>query len=108
LFHVCEENFDLPSESTQSFLAGVQLIKKACQEPLRQICRNADVSHEVIIERMRTYKVPYGYNAANGEWVNLIDCGIIDPVKVTRTALQNASSVASTFLSLDAVIVENE
>lgn len=108
LFHVCSEKFDVPKDSSQSFIMGVQLVQNACNEPLRQICKNADVSPEVIIEKMKSLQIPFGYNAATGDWVNLLEAGIIDPVKVSRTALENACSVATTFLSLDAVIVVEE
>ena len=75
-----------------------------------KIAENADVSPDVIIKelQMSTHPFGWGYNAATGEFVNLIDAGVIDPVKVTRTALKNAASVASTFMSLDAIIHNEE
>jgi chaperonin GroEL len=89
---------------------GASILLKACFAPLRKIAENADVSPDVIIKELQglTHPFGWGYNAATGEFVNLIDAGVIDPVKVTRTALKNASSVASTFMSLDAIIHNEE
>lgn len=97
----------------QSFGIGGSIVEQACLAPIERISQNAEKSHEVIIsdlirKKKETGLVTLGYNAAIDEYVDMIDVGIIDPVKVTRTALRNAASVACTFLSLDAVVVEDE
>lgn len=88
---------------------GAMALLEACKYPLRRIVENAGSSPDVVcskLEELATTQPNFGYNAANGKYVDLITEGIIDPVKVTITALKNAVSVATTFLSLDAVIVE--
>ncbi len=85
---------------------GVNIILRALEEPIRTIAANAGQEGSVIVERLKNEPVGNGYNAANGEWVNMFQAGIIDPVKVTRTALQNAASVASVFLTTEAVIAD--
>lgn len=97
----------------KEFGIGGTIVADACLAPIKRISENADKSHEVVVnDLMRKKQEPntetLGYNAAVDQYVDMIEAGIIDPVKVTRTALKNASSVASTFLSLDAVIVEDE
>jgi chaperonin GroEL len=86
---------------------GASIIKAACLAPLRRIAENAGVIPEVILKDLSN-NPGKGYNAATGEYVDLIAAGVIDPVKVTRTALKNAASVAVTFLSLDAVIFDDD
>ena len=89
--------------------AGISVVSDACLAPLRRIVHNAGGSGDVIYNellRLRKENHVTGYNASKGTYEDLIASGVIDPVKVTRTALQNAASVASTFLNLDAVIVE--
>ena len=85
---------------------GASIVAKACLAPLRRISENAGVIPEVVLKELQD-KPGKGYNAATGEYVDLIAAGVIDPVKVTRTALKNASSVATTFMSLDAIIFED-
>ena len=97
----------------KSFGAGGSIVEDACLAPIGRISQNADKSHEVIINDLLRLKnetniETLGYNAASDEYVDMLEKGIIDPVKVTRTALRNAASVACTFLSLDAVIVEED
>lgn len=90
---------------------GTQAVFNACNEPLRRIATNAGVSADVVIERLKNEHAvgtDIGYNAATGEYVDLIAAGVIDPTKVTRVALKHATSVAITFLTLDAVIYEDE
>jgi chaperonin GroEL len=86
---------------------GAAIVKRACLAPLRRIAENAGVTPEVVLREL-LLNPGKGYNAATGEYVDLIAAGVIDPVKVTRTALKNAASVATTFLSLDAVVFEEE
>ena len=75
---------------------GLNIIARACEEPLRQIVLNAGLEGAVVVEHVRENKDPhFGYNAATGKYEDLIAAGVIDPTKVTRTALQNAASIAS-------------
>ncbi|CAM3638852.1 chaperonin GroEL [Cohnella lubricantis] len=85
---------------------GVNIILRALEEPIRTIAANAGQEGSVIVERLKKEPVGIGYNAASGEWVNMFEAGIIDPVKVTRSALQNAASVAAMFLTTEAVIAD--
>lgn len=87
-------------------LTGVNLVRKALEAPVRQIADNAGLEGAVIVERLKTEKVGIGFNAATGEWVDMIQAGIVDPAKVTRSALQNAASVAALFLTTEAVVAE--
>lgn len=83
---------------------GVNIIIRALEEPVRQIAKNAGVDGSVVIERLKNSEVGIGFNAVTGELVNMIDAGIIDPKKVTRSALQNASSVSALLLTTEAAV----
>jgi chaperonin GroEL len=85
---------------------GIQIIRRAIEEPLRQICENAGVEGSVVIKEVRQGKDDYGYNARVDRYENMIEAGIIDPTKVTRVALQNAASVASMIMTTECAIVE--
>lgn len=85
---------------------GVSIIKRALEEPVRQIAANAGLEGSVIVERLKKEDVGVGFNAQTGEWVNMIQAGIVDPAKVTRSALQNAASVAAMFLTTEAVVAD--
>jgi chaperonin GroEL len=85
---------------------GIKLLARAMEEPLRQIVTNAGDDAAVVLNRVREGKSNFGYNAANGEFGDLIELGILDPTKVTRLALQNAASVAGLFLTTEASIAE--
>ncbi|MBD8498295.1 MULTISPECIES: chaperonin GroEL [Paenibacillus] len=85
---------------------GVNLVLRALEAPVRTIAENAGQEGSVIVERLKNEKVGIGYNAATGEWVNMLDTGIVDPAKVTRSALQHAASVAAMFLTTEAVIAD--
>lgn len=85
---------------------GVELVKRALEEPVRQIANNAGLEGSVVVERLKKEKVGIGFNAATGEWVNMFEAGIVDPAKVTRSALQNAASVAAMFLTTEAVVAD--
>jgi chaperonin GroEL len=87
-------------------LTGVNLVLRALEEPVRQIAHNAGLEGSVIVERLKNAEPGIGFNAATGEWVNMIDAGIVDPTKVTRSALQNAASVSAMFLTTEAVIAD--
>ncbi|HFI2431686.1 TPA: chaperonin GroEL [Streptococcus suis] len=83
---------------------GRNIVLRALEEPVRQIAYNAGYEGSVIIDKLKNSDLGTGFNAATGEWVNMMDAGIIDPVKVTRSALQNAASVASLILTTEAVV----
>ena len=86
---------------------GIQIVLKALEEPVRQIAANAGAEGSVIIENIKkASKVGYGYNAATGDYGDMIDCGIVDPTKVTRSALQNAASVAETVLTTESLVAD--
>ncbi|HFI0149540.1 TPA: chaperonin GroEL [Streptococcus suis] len=83
---------------------GRNIVLRALEEPVRQIAYNAGYEGSVVIDKLKNSDLGTGFNAATGEWVNMIEAGIIDPVKVTRSALQNAASVASLILTTEAVV----
>ena len=83
---------------------GRNIVLRALEEPVRQIAHNAGYEGSIVIDRLKNAEVGTGFNAATGEWVNMIDAGIIDPVKVSRSALQNAASVVSLILTTEAVV----
>ncbi|MEW8971703.1 MULTISPECIES: chaperonin GroEL [Mesobacillus] len=85
---------------------GVNIVLRAMEEPVRQIAHNAGLEGSVIVERLKREEVGTGFNAATGEWVNMIEAGIVDPTKVTRSALQNAASVSAMFLTTEAVVAD--
>jgi len=85
---------------------GANIVKVALDAPLRQIAVNAGLEGGVVVERVRNLEVGHGLNAATGEYVNLLAEGIIDPAKVTRSALQNAASIAALFLTTEAVVAD--
>ncbi len=85
---------------------GINIIRRAMEEPLRQIAANAGEEGSIIVQRVREGKGSFGYNAASNEFGDLIEMGVIDPVKVVRSALQNAASVASLMLTTEALIAE--
>jgi chaperonin GroEL len=85
---------------------GVNIIRRAIEEPLRQIVANAGLEGSIVVNKVKEGKDDFGYNAANDTWGNLIAMGVIDPVKVVRTALQNAASVASLMLTTECLVAE--
>ncbi|KXT95304.1 chaperonin GroEL [Streptococcus mitis] len=91
-------------ELTGDEATGRNIVLRALEEPVRQIAHNAGFEGSIVIDRLKNAEVGTGFNAATGEWVNMIDQGIIDPVKVSRSALQNAASVASLILTTEAVV----
>jgi chaperonin GroEL len=93
-------------DATGDELTGVKLVQRALEEPVRQIAHNAGLEGSVVVERLKNEKVGVGFNAATGEWVNMFESGIVDPTKVTRSALQNAASVSAMFLTTEAVIAD--
>jgi chaperonin GroEL len=91
-------------ELTGDELTGRNIVLRALEEPVRQIAKNAGYEGSVVIDKLKQSATGAGFNAATGEWVDMIETGIIDPVKVTRSALQNAASVASLILTTEAVV----
>ena len=85
---------------------GFKIVKRALEEPIRQITENAGLDGAVIADRAKNEKPGVGFNAATQEWVDMMDAGIIDPAKVTRSALQNAASVAGMLLTTECAITD--
>ena len=85
---------------------GINIIVRSLEEPMRQIAINAGVEGSVIIDHVKGREAGVGYDALNGKYTDMIKAGIVDPTKVTRSALQNAASVASTFLTTEAAVVD--
>ena len=99
------ENFhgDNDDENT-----GIQIVKRAIEEPLRQIVANAGLEGAIIVQNVKDGKGDYGYNARSGKYENFFESGVIDPAKVTRVALENAASIAGMFLTTECVIAEKK
>ncbi|NGM84815.1 chaperonin GroEL [Paenibacillus sp. 7124] len=93
-------------EATGDEKTGVSIVLRSLEEPIRTIAANAGQEGSVIVERLKKEAIGVGYNAATDEWVNMIEAGIVDPAKVTRSALQHAASVAGLFLTTEAVIAD--
>ncbi|MBE6058531.1 TCP-1/cpn60 chaperonin family protein, partial [Clostridium sp.] len=85
---------------------GIDIIRKALEEPVRQIANNAGAEGSVIIEKVKASETGVGYDALNDKYVDMLKIGIVDPTKVTRSALQNAASIASTFLTTEAAVAD--
>ncbi|ACX51333.1 chaperonin GroEL [Ammonifex degensii KC4] len=96
-----ELKFDDPDMQT-----GVRIVRRALEEPLRQIAVNAGYEGSVVVERVKASEPGVGFDALNERYVNMIEAGIIDPVKVTRTALQNAASIAGMILTTECLVAE--
>jgi len=85
---------------------GAAIVRRALEEPLRQIAENAGLEGSVVVERVKSMEKGWGLNALTGEYVDMVKAGIVDPVKVTRSALQNAASIAGMLLTTEALVVE--
>ena len=85
---------------------GAKIVSRSLEEPLRQIAENAGLEGSVIVARLKSEEKGIGYNASTDEWVNMIEAGIVDPTKVTRSALQNAASVSALLLTTEAVVAD--
>ena len=85
---------------------GVSIVLKALEAPVRQIAQNAGMDGSVILEKIKTSPAGVGYDAANDKYVDMVEAGIVDPAKVSRSALQNAASVASMILTTEAVVAD--
>jgi chaperonin GroEL len=86
--------------------AGVKIVMRALEEPLRWIAANGGIEASVVVNKVREGKGNFGYNAQTEEYGDLVEMGVIDPTKVTRVALQNAASVAGLILTTDAMVAE--
>lgn len=106
LIHVTKAVESILSVSTGDEATGVNIVLRALEAPLRQIAENAGQEGSVIVERLKHEAPGMGYNAAADEYVDMIETGIVDPAKVTRSALQNAASVSAMFLTTEAVIAD--
>jgi chaperonin GroEL len=86
--------------------SGVDIVRRAIEEPLRQIAQNAGEEGSIVVQKVREGTGPFGFNAATGQYGDLIAMGVIDPAKVVRSALQNAASVAGLMLTTEALIAQ--
>jgi len=93
-------------ESDSEVQVGINIIRKALEAPLRQIAENSGVEGSVIVQKVMNEKGAMGYNAANGQYVDMFKAGIVDPAKVTRSALQNAASIASLLLTTETIVAD--
>ncbi|HLR18651.1 MAG TPA: chaperonin GroEL [Staphylococcus sp.] len=91
-------------EAEGDVATGINIVLKALESPVRQIAENAGLEGSIIVERLKNADVGVGFNAATNEWVNMLEAGIVDPTKVTRSSLQHAASVAAMFLTTEAVV----
>lgn len=96
----------IPAELSEDEKVGFKIVRRALEEPIRQIADNAGIDGAVIADRAKTEKKGVGYNAYTGEWVNMIEAGIIDPAKVATSALRNAASIAGTLLTTECAITD--
>jgi chaperonin GroEL len=85
---------------------GVTIIKRALEEPIRQIAENAGVEGSIVVQKVKEGSGDFGFNAESGDFEDLIKAGIIDPTKVTRTALQNAASIAGLMITTEALVTD--
>jgi len=85
---------------------GVNIVRRALEEPLRQIVNNAGLEGSVVVQKVKDGEADYGFNARTEEYGNLLSMGVVDPTKVTRTALENAASVAGLLLTTQTVVVD--
>src|SRR4029077_9606431 len=99
------DNFKTDSEDTDEMI-GVNIVKRALEEPLRCIASNAGMEGAVVVGKVREGKDHHGFNAATEKYEDLVAAGVIDPAKVTRTALQNAASIAGLMLTTEAMIAD--
>ena len=106
LVNVYKKVAELAEAQEGDVATGVKIVLRALEEPVRQIANNAGLEGSIIVDRLKREEIGIGFNAANGEWVNMMEAGIVDPTKVTRSALQNAASVAAMFLTTEAVVAD--
>ena len=104
----CIESLDSLKGDNDDEETGIQIVKRAIEEPLRQIVANAGIEGAVVVQKVKDGKADYGYNARTGQYENLMAAGVIDPAKVSRVALENAASIAGMFLTTECVIAEKK
>ena len=97
---------EIPADLTEDEKVGFKIVRRALEEPIRQISENAGLDGAVIAERAKNEKKGVGFNARTGEWVNMLEAGIIDPAKVTCSNIKNAASVAGTLLTTECAITD--
>jgi len=85
---------------------GISIVVRALEEPVRQIAENAGFEASVVIDKLKNEKIGIGFNATDGQWVDMVDAGIVDPTKVVRSALQNAASISALLLSTESVVAD--
>ncbi|MFQ8978124.1 MAG: TCP-1/cpn60 chaperonin family protein, partial [Veillonella sp.] len=93
-------------EATGDVLTGINLVKRAVEEPLRQIAYNAGLEGSVVVEKVKNTEAGVGFNALTEEYIDMVKAGIVDPAKVTRSALQNAASIASLVLTTETIVAD--
>jgi chaperonin GroEL len=91
---------------TQEVKVGFMIVKRALEEPLRQIAQNAGMDGSIIVDRAKNEKKGMGFDAQKMEWTDMVKAGIIDPAKVTRSALQNAASIAGMLLTTECIVTD--
>ncbi|SIT92575.1 chaperonin GroEL [Edaphobacillus lindanitolerans] len=106
LVNVYNKVAEIQEASEGDVATGVKIVLRALEEPVRQIAENAGLEGSIVVDRLKREEVGIGFNAAEGTWVNMTEAGIVDPTKVTRSALQNAASVAALFLTTEAVVAD--
>ena len=106
LVNVYNKVAELAETKEGDVATGLKIVLRALEEPVRQIANNAGLEGSIVVDRLKREEIGIGFNAATGEWVNMIEAGIVDPTKVTRSALQNAASVAALFLTTEAVVAD--
>jgi len=99
------EKADL-TEMSQDSKVGFNIVKRALEEPLRQIAQNAGMDGSIVVDRAKGEKRGFGFDAQKMEWTDLVKAGIIDPAKVTRSALQNAASIAGMLLTTECIVTD--
>lgn len=96
------KDFELPADDG----VGINIVRRALEEPLRRIAENAGAEGSIVVERVKAMENGMGFNALSGEYVNMMAAGIVDPAKVVRSAIQNAASIAALFLTTEAVVAD--
>ena len=104
----CVESLEKLQGDNDDENTGIQIVKRAIEEPLRQIVANAGLEGAIIVQKVKDGKGDYGYNARTDKFENFFESGVIDPAKVTRVALENAASIAGMFLTTECVISEKK
>ena len=100
------ESLDKLKGDNEDETTGIQIVKRAVEEPLRQICENAGIEGSIVVQKVKEGKADFGYNARTDKYENLIAAGVIDPTKVSRVALENAASIAAMLLTTECVLAD--